>query len=182
MEKRKTQKKRIEKKYTLNPDFKSPRIEKAVFAAGCFWEVEEAFRCAKGVLKTLVGYTGGNDEKYPSPTYQQVCSGKTGFAEACFVEFNPEQISYMRLLEIFWRIHDPTQLNRQGADVGTQYRSVIFYLNPKQKREAEISRKREQMNYNDKIVTEIKKAGRFHRAEDYHQKYLLKRGIKSCAV
>jgi peptide-methionine (S)-S-oxide reductase len=160
----------------------NPKTEKALFAAGCFWEVEEAFRTVKGMVKTTVGYTGGNDKKYPNPTYEQVSSGKTGFAESCLIEFNPKEISYMKLLEIFWGIHNPTQLNRQGPDFGTQYRTAIFYFSPKQKKDAETSKKAEQKKYKDKIVTEIKKAGKFHRAEEYHQHYLINRGMKTCRI
>jgi len=161
---------------------KNPETEKALFAAGCFWEVEEAFRTVKGVIKTTVGYSGGDDKKYPNPTYEQVCSDKTGFAESTLVEFNPKEISYTELLKIFWKIHDPTQLNRQGPDTGTQYRTAIFYFNQKQKEEAEESKKEEQKKYKKKIVTEIVPAGIFHRAEEYHQHYLVNRGMKTCRI
>lgn len=151
----------------------------ATFAAGCFWHVEEAFRTLKGVKKTTVGYIGGTMK---NPTYEAVCSDKTGHAEACQVEYDEKQISYKELLKAFWSCHNPTQKNRQGPDVGTQYRSAIFYHSEEQKKEAEQSLKEEQKKYDDKIATEIVKAGTFYPAEDYHQKYLMKRGLKTCGI
>ena len=148
-------------------------MEKASFGAGCFWGVEAAYQKIKGVVKTTVGYMGGT---LKNPTYEQVCTGKTGHAETIQIIYNEEQISYYKLLEKFWEIHDPTQLNRQGLDLGTQYRSAIFYHNEKQKKIAEESRNKEQKKYNKKIVTEISPATEFYPAEEYHQKYLQKQG------
>lgn len=153
--------------------------ELATFGAGCFWHVEEAFRTIKGVLKTEVGYTGG---KMKSPTYEDVCTDETGHAEAVQIEFDPKQVSYEDLLKVFWTIHDPTQKNRQGPDVGTQYRSAIFYHTEEQKKIAEKSLKEEQKKYKEKIATEITKATIFYPAEEYHQKYLMKRGLKTCGI
>lgn len=154
-------------------------LEKAVFAAGCFWGVEEAFRGIPGVASTEVGYTGGN-RAYPS--YEQVCSGRTGHAEALKVEFDSSVVSYNELLDVFWSIHDPTALNRQGPDVGTQYRSAIFYLNRAQRDTAICFREKLDRagKYPKPIVTEITQASEFYPAEEYHQKYYMKRGIKSC--
>ena len=155
------------------------KINKAVFGAGCFWGVEESFRKLKGVKSTIVGYMGG---KMKNPTYEDVCKDKTGHAEVVLVEYNPEEISYDKLLDIFWKIHDPTQLNRQGLDIGTQYRSIIFYYNEEQKKKAMESKKKQEKSkkYKSKIVTEIVKASEFYKAEDYHQKYLMKRGLNVC--
>jgi len=154
-------------------------MEKATFAAGCFWGVEAAFREVSGVVSTMVGYTGGC---YENPTYEDVCAGKTGHAEAVQIEFDPEQISYEQLLEVFWRIHDPTQLDRQGPDVGAQYRSAIFFHRPEQEAAARASRDRLERSGRCRraIVTEIAPLGTFWRAEEYHQRYLEKRGLKSC--
>lgn len=152
-------------------------MQKATFGAGCFWGIESAFQKIKGVKKTLVGYIGGHVK---NPTYEQVCTDKTGHAEAVQISFNPEEVSYEQLLDIFWKIHDPTQLNRQGPDIGTQYRSIIFYHNKEQKKLAEISKNKLQKSCNKKIVTEIKPAKDFFPAEEYHQKYLEKKGLSSC--
>jgi peptide-methionine (S)-S-oxide reductase len=154
-------------------------MEKATFAAGCFWGVEAAFREVSGVVSTMVGYTGG---AYDNPTYEDVCAGKTGHAEAVQIEFDPEQISYEQLLEVFWRIHDPTQLDRQGPDVGAQYRSAIFFHTPEQEAAARASKARLERSgrYRRKIVTEITALATFWRAEEYHQGYLGKRGLKAC--
>ncbi|KYK25822.1 methionine sulfoxide reductase A [Thermoplasmatales archaeon SG8-52-1] len=152
-------------------------MQKATFGAGCFWGVQAAYQKIKGVKKTLVGYMGGHVD---NPTYEQVCTDKSGHAEVIQILFNPEEISYERLLGIFWEIHDPTQLNRQGPDIGTQYRSIIFYHNEEQKKLAETSKNKIQKKYNNKIVTEIKPAKEFYPAEEYHQKYLEKQGISSC--
>jgi len=149
------------------------RFQKATFAAGCFWGVEEAFRKVKGVVSTRVGYTGGWVE---NPSYQQVCTGETGHAEAVEVTFDPQQVSYQELLELFWNIHDPTTLNRQGWDVGTQYRSAIFVHTEDQRRIAEASRQEASGKYSDPIVTEIVEAKEFWPAEEYHQRYFEKRG------
>lgn len=146
----------------------------AMFAAGCFWGIEEKFRKVKGVISTTVGYSGGD---YPDPTYKNVCSGKTGHAEVVQLEYDPSIISYEDLLDIFWEIHNPTSLNRQGWDVGTQYRSAIFYYTEDQKKKAEHSKKRleESGKYKKPVVTEIKPAKEFYRAEEYHQKYIQKK-------
>lgn len=154
-------------------------MEKATFGAGCFWHVEEAFRHLKGVTSTTVGYTGGT---LKNPTYEDVCTDKTGHAEVVEITYHPEQISYTELLNIFWDIHDPTTKNRQGPDVGTQYRSVIFYHTLEQKTLAETSKKKlEQLKkYNKKIMTEITKATTFYPAEEYHQQYLAKHGLAAC--
>lgn len=141
----------------------------ATFAAGCFWGVEEAFLSSGLVLKTVVGYVGGLTS---SPTYQLVCTGRTGHAEAVQVHYDPQKTSYPDLLGIFWKCHDPSQLNRQGPDVGTQYRSAIFYHNPEQKEAAEVSKTN--LMKSMKIVTVIEPAGQFYPAEDYHQQYLRK--------
>ena len=153
--------------------------EKATFAAGCFWGVEETFRNVPGVLSTKVGYTGGQTE---NPTYQDVCTDTTGHAEAVEIEFDPRQISYERLLEVFWNCHDPTQVNRQGPDVGTQYRSAIFCHSPQQQAAARQSKERlsQSGRYDRPIATEIVPAGPFYRAEEYHQQYLRKRGQSAC--
>src|SRR5690349_12120224 len=151
-------------------------MEKATFAAGCFWGVEETFRTLDGVTATRVGYIGGHTEK---PTYQEVCSDETGHAEAVEVTYDPVKVSYDTLLNIFWENHDPTQLNRQGPDVGTQYRSAIFYHSPEQKTEAEASKQKLEKShrFSKPIVTQIVPAVTFYEAEDYHQQYLEKRGL-----
>jgi len=154
-------------------------MEKATFAAGCFWGVEAAFRQQKGVKSTAVGYMGG---KTKDPTYEDVCTDKTGHAEVVQVEFDPKEVSYRQLLDTFWKNHNPTQLNRQGPDVGTQYRSAIFYHSVAQKKEAEASKAAIDSSgkYKSPIVTEISPAPAFYKAEDYHQQYLEKRGLTSC--
>ncbi|MFW9971561.1 MAG: peptide-methionine (S)-S-oxide reductase MsrA [Candidatus Odinarchaeota archaeon] len=148
--------------------------EKAIFAAGCFWGVEANFRKVKGVIDTRVGYTGGS---YTNPTYKNVCSHKTGHAEAIEITFDPSIVSYDDLLDVFWSIHDPTTLNRQGFDVGTQYRSAIFYLNSDQKERAERYKAKLEASKRFKrpIVTQIVPASKFWQAEDYHQQYNEKR-------
>jgi peptide-methionine (S)-S-oxide reductase len=150
-------------------------MEKATFAAGCFWGVEDSFVTPPGVLSTRVGYTGGDLEH---PSYHDVCTGMTGHAEAVEVTFDPEVISYDKLLGIFWECHDPTQLNRQGPDHGTQYRSAVFYHSEHQKRTAEESRDRLDRTglLRSRIVTEIRPASTFWVAEEYHQKYHQKNG------
>ena len=153
--------------------------EKATFAAGCFWGVEAAFRQIKGVLSTQVGYMGGDMK---NPTYENVCTDETGHAEAVEVTYDPKKVSYEKLLEVFWQNHDPMQLNRQGPDVGTQYRSVIFYHDKEQKEKALKSFKEEQKKHDKKIMTEIKPAAVFYRAEEYHQQYLEKRGLSTCHI
>lgn len=155
------------------------KTEKATFSAGCFWGVEALFQKTPGVIHTRVGYIGGHTD---NPTYKEVCSDKTGHAEAVEIEFDPDEISYVQLLEIFWENHDPTTLNRQGPDFGTQYRSAIFYHTPQQAEEAEASKKLQSLsgNLKDKIVTEIVRATTFFPAEEYHQKYVEKHGISHC--
>jgi peptide-methionine (S)-S-oxide reductase len=153
--------------------------EKATFGAGCFWGVEETFRKLKGVTSTAVGYAGGTKE---NPTYEDVCSDETGHAEAVQVEFDPSQVSYDDLLDVFWSNHNPTTLNRQGPDIGTQYRSVIFYHSPEQKAAAEKSKIDMSSRLNRAIVTQIDPALKFWRAEEYHQRYLEKRGQSHCAI
>src|SRR5436189_3204856 len=152
------------------------QTEKATFGAGCFWGVEEIFRNVKGVLSTSVGYAGGTQE---NPTYQDVCTDKTGHAEVLELEFDPSQVSYDQLLEVFWSNHNPTTLNRQGPDVGAQYRSVIFYHTPEQQAAAEASKTRMDQSgrFKKPIVTHIQPAPTFYPAEDYHQRYLEKRGL-----
>ncbi|HEY9754111.1 MAG TPA: peptide-methionine (S)-S-oxide reductase MsrA [Oculatellaceae cyanobacterium] len=154
-------------------------MEKATFAAGCFWGVEETFRSTPGVSKTQVGYIGGNVEK---PSYEQVCSGRTGHAEAVQADFDPNQVSYEELVKLFFNSHNPTTLNRQGPDVGEQYRSAIFYHNDAQKQTAELVRDQVEQSkkFANKIVTQIVPAPEFYAAEEYHQQYLLKRGISHC--
>jgi len=156
-------------------------MAKATFAAGCFWGVEEAFRQTPGVLETAVGYTGGHSDH---PTYEQVCSDRTGHAEAVEIQFDPARISYPQLLEKFWKLHNPTTLNRQGPDVGSQYRSAVFYHDDEQREQAEALKRRldESGTFGRPIVTEITPASTFWRAEDYHQQYVHKRGGGSCHV
>ena len=155
------------------------KTEQATFAAGCFWGVEAEFRQIPGVIATTVGYTGGRGAR---PTYEQVCSHTTGHAEAVLVEFDPEQVSYEQLLDAFWGLHDPTQLNRQGPDVGDQYRSAIYFHSPEQEAAAKASKEAAQERFSKPIVTEITEAPEFWPAEDYHQRYLEKRGLASCAI
>ena len=154
-------------------------MEKATFAAGCFWQVEVEFRNTPGVTAAAVGYTGGTAEK---PSYEEVCTGGTGHAEAVQVEFDPERVSYEELLERFWGLHDPTTPNRQGWDVGTQYRSAIFFHGPEQEAAAIASKGRAQSRFRKPIVTEITEASEFWPAEEYHQRYLEKRGLATCAI
>jgi peptide methionine sulfoxide reductase msrA/msrB len=155
------------------------QLETATFGAGCFWGVEETFRKIKGVKKTTVGYTGGHMD---SPTYKDVCTHQTGHAEAVEVEYDPHVVSYDQLLQVFWENHDPTTVDRQGPDVGSQYRSAIFYHSPEQKAVAEASKEAlaKSGKYRREIATEIVPAETFWKAEDYHQQYLEKRGMSSC--
>jgi peptide-methionine (S)-S-oxide reductase len=155
--------------------------EKATFAAGCFWGVEAAFRAVPGVTATTVGYTGGS---FPNPTYHDVCSGRTGHAEAVQVEYDPARVTYEDLLRVFWENHDPTTVNRQGPDVGTQYRSAIFFHSPEQQAAALASKQRLERSgaYQRPVVTEITPAAAFYRAEEYHQQYLEKRGQATCRI
>jgi peptide-methionine (S)-S-oxide reductase len=167
--------------FSLKPieGFTTMASQRAIFAAGCFWGVEEAFREMPGVVSTAVGYIGGATK---DPTYEQVCTDRTGHAEAVLVEYDPTRVAYDDLLERFWKIHDPTQVNRQGPDFGTQYRTAIFYTSDEQRAAAEASK--EQLSASGKhrrpIATEIVPAPEFYRAEEYHQQYFAKRGQPSC--
>ena len=152
------------------------KTEKATFAAGCFWGVQAAFGKIKGIVSTEAGYTGGHTK---NPSYVQVCSGNTGHAEAVRIIFDPLVVSYEKLLNMFWKIHDPTQVDRQGPDFGSQYRSAIFYTSPVQKDEALSSKAKMQQNSSIPIATIIARASKFFRAEEYHQKYFEKNG-SSC--
>ena len=154
-------------------------MQKAIFGAGCFWGVELTFSKIKGVLSTAVGYCGGS---IPDPTYEIVCSGQSGHAEVVLVEFDPDKVSYDNLLEAFWSLHDPTTLNRQGPDIGTQYRSAIFFQDENQAMVARASKEKlqESGRFMNDIVTEIVPAAEFYRAEEYHQKYLEARGLGNC--
>jgi peptide-methionine (S)-S-oxide reductase len=156
-------------------------MEKAMFGAGCFWGVETTFRNVNGVTDAAVGYAGG---KTANPTYEEVCTDQSGHAEVVQVEFDPTKVSYAQLLDVFWANHDPTTLNRQGPDVGTQYRSVIFYYSPEQQAAAEQSKAAMDQSgrFRRPIVTLIEPAPAFHRAEEYHQRYLEKRGLAHCAI
>jgi len=151
----------------------------ATFAAGCFWGVEAAFRQVPGVLEAVSGYIGGHTD---NPTYNQVCGHRTGHAEAVEVTYDPQRVTYDQLLDLFWQMHDPTQLNRQGPDVGDQYRSAIFTHGPEQEREAIASRDLEQKKHSRPIVTQIVPAPRFWLAEEYHQRYFEKNGGAACHV
>lgn len=156
-------------------------MEQATFGAGCFWHVEEEFRCLPGVSATAVGYSGGSTD---NPCYADVCSQLTGHAEVVAISFDPAIISYETLLQHFWSCHDPTQLNRQGPDFGTNYRSIILYHSEEQRRAAELSRQEEAASgrHRRPLVTEIKRFEQFWRAEEYHQQYLAKRkGAGSCS-
>jgi len=150
------------------------KLEKATFGAGCFWNIEDTFKKVKGVVKTRVGYAGGNTK---NPTYARVCTGITGHAESVEITYDPKIISYEKLLDIFWKSHNPTQKNRQGFNIGTEYRSIIFYHNKKQEELAIKSKEKLQKSkkYNKNIVTEIKPIKIFSKAEEYHQEYLEKR-------
>ena len=149
------------------------KIEKATFGMGCFWGSEYIFNQVSGVISTKVGYTGGN---LKNPSYDQVCSDKTGHVEVVQIKFDYKKVDYKKLLEIFWKNHDPTTINKQGPDIGTQYKSAIFYHSDKQKKEAKKSKEEFQKRLNKKIVTEILKAKDFYPAEEYHQKYFEKHG------
>ena len=154
-------------------------MEKATFAAGCFWGVQATFDKSEGVEKTTVGYIGGQTK---NPTYEQVCTDKTGHAEAVEIIFDPEKITYEQLLETFWMAHDPAQKNRQGPDIGTQYRSAIFYHNEEQRQIAERSKEQKEKDLGVKVQTEITPAAEFYPAEEYHQKYLEKQGHVGCGL
>ena len=156
-------------------------MEKATFAAGCFWGVEAAFRQLPGVVATRVGYTGGHTD---DPTYERVCSHTTGHAEAVEVTFDPERVSYEQLLDVFWTKHNPTTKNRQGFDIGDQYRSAVFFHSPEQQKAAERTKEavEAKLHWPKKVVTQIVPAPEFYEAEDYHQQYLEKRGRSTCTV
>ncbi|HZR27667.1 MAG TPA: peptide-methionine (S)-S-oxide reductase MsrA [Terriglobales bacterium] len=156
-------------------------MDKATFGAGCFWGVEETFRKIKGVKDTAVGYTGG---ALPNPTYKDVCTNETGHAEVVQVTYDPAEVSYDQLLDVFWSAHNPTTLNRQGPDWGTQYRSAIFFHSPEQEAAARASKEKLEKSgrFNRPIVTQIVPAPVFYRAEEYHQRYLEKRGVPSCHI
>lgn len=155
--------------------------KEVLFGAGCFWGIQQAFDALEGVLETEVGYSGGH---VANPTYKEVCSGMTGHAEVVRVLYDPQQISFEGLLEVFWKNHDPTSKNKQGPDVGSQYRSAIYYSDDEQRQNAEkASRELEESGRVGRpVVTEIKEKGPFYRAEEYHQKYFEKKGIKGCAI
>ncbi len=176
------------KRYCINalsldfvPASKITKLEKAIFAAGCFWGVEAAFHKVKGVISARSGYTGGT---LRNPTYEDVCTNRTGHAESVEIEFNPDIVSYKELLDIFWKIHDPVSVNRQGPDIGSQYRSAIFVLDPEQKKIAEKSKADLEKSgvYKGRIATEIRPAGVFYEAEEYHQDYSRKHGGAGCAI
>ncbi|HXV33779.1 MAG TPA: peptide-methionine (S)-S-oxide reductase MsrA [Gaiellaceae bacterium] len=153
--------------------------ERATFGAGCFWGVEVDFRNTPGVKDTAVGYMGGD---VPNPTYEQVCTDRTGHAEVVQVEYDPDEVTYETLLRTFWDAHDPTQRNRQGPDVGRQYRSVILFHTPEQQEIALASKARTQARYTKPVATEVEPAKELWRAEEYHQQYLVKRGRATCAI
>ncbi|MFD1186293.1 peptide-methionine (S)-S-oxide reductase MsrA [Pontibacter rugosus] len=166
----------------MESDRKILKTEKATFGGGCFWGVEVALRNVNGVIDTTVGYMGGH---VPDPTYQDVCSGSTGHAEVVQLVYDPAQVSFDQLLQAFWRAHDPTQLNRQGPDVGSQYRSVVFFHSDEQRVIAETTKENWQQSpefSSREIVTKISPADVFYPAEEYHQQYLIKRGMASCRV
>jgi peptide-methionine (S)-S-oxide reductase len=156
-------------------------MKKATFGAGCFWGVEATFRRIPGVIDTAVGYAGGHTE---SPTYNEVCTDQTGHAEVVEVTYDPSKVSYAKLLDVFWSSHDPTQVDRQGPDYGTQYRTVIFYHDDEQRAEAEASKGELEASgrFSRPIATQIVPAGPFYRAEEYHQRYLEKRGMENCHI
>ena len=155
---------------------KKQKLETAIFGGGCFWGVEEGFRTIKGIISTEVGYSGG---KLKNPSYDDVCSGTTGHIEVVRIKFDPSIINYEKILDIFWKIHDPTSIDKQGPDEGEQYRSVIFYLNEQQREIAENSKQNlERKDF--MIATKILPAKEFYRAEEYHQQYLYKKGINIC--
>lgn len=157
------------------------QLEKATFGAGCFWGVEVAFRKVRGVKDAVAGYLGGT---LPDPTYKDVCTGRTGHAEVVEVTYDPSVVRYDELLDVFWSSHDPTTLNRQGPDCGTQYRSAIFYHDEAQRIAAQASKERWESScrFPRPIVTEVTAASRFYRAEEYHQRYLEKQGLASCHI
>ena len=155
------------------------QLEKATFGAGCFWSVEKLFRATDGIYLARVGYMGGTTDM---PTYNQVCSGTTNHAEVVDLYFDPKKISYPDLLTLFWKNHNPTTLNRQGADIGTQYRSVVFYYNQQQQKQAEQLKIAQQVHFENDIVTQIVPSEKFYRAEEYHQNYQNKNKLGSCGI
>jgi peptide-methionine (S)-S-oxide reductase len=163
----------------LAKDGEHKKMQEAIFGAGCFWGVEETFRETPGVTATEVGYSGGN---FKDPTYRDVCTDQTGHAEVVKVTYDPAVVSYEKLLKVFWENHNPTSLNFQGPDHGTQYRSVIFYTTPEQEKEAIASKEAlaKSGKFKQPIVTQIEAAQPFYRAEEYHQQYLAKKGLKVC--
>lgn len=163
----------------MNAD--NPKLEKAYFAAGCFWHVEDAFRQVPGVVSTAVGFMGGHTE---NPTYKEVCTDRTGHAETTEVTYDPSKVTFDQLLDVFWSHHDPTTLNRQGPDSGSQYRSAIFYLNKDQEEKAKASKESLQKSgkFTRPVVTEIVPAKTFYKAEEYHQQYFEKTGQRSCGI
>jgi peptide-methionine (S)-S-oxide reductase len=156
-------------------------MSKAIFAAGCFWGVEATFRQLPGVISTRVGYTGGQTA---DPTYKDVCTDRTGHAEAVEVTYDPAKLAYEKLLDVFWENHDPTQVNRQGPDYGTQYRSAIFFTTPEQETAARASKAalEKSHRFSKPIATQIVPAVTFYEAEDYHQQYLEKKGLATCHI
>ena len=157
-------------------DKENSKLETATFGAGCFWDVEDTYMDVEGVKETTVGFMGGHVE---SPTYENVCTDKTGHAEVTQVKYDPDEVSYEDLLKVFWGNHDPTTIDRQGPDVGSQYRSVIFFHTPEQEKLARESKKKmdKSNKFNEHIVTEISQAEEFYKAEEYHQKYVQKQGL-----
>jgi len=157
------------------------KLEKATFGAGCFWHMEEVFRSIQGVVSTTVGFMGGNAK---DPSYMEVSQKKTGHAEVLHLEYDPALVSYKELLNIFWENHDPTTHNKQGPDVGDQYRSVIFFHTPQQEKVAKKTKEElgKSGKFKDPIITEVVSAGEFYKAEEYHQRYLQKRGLKTCST
>jgi peptide-methionine (S)-S-oxide reductase len=165
--------------YMLILNMTEGEIEKAMFGAGCFWSVQYVFQKLKGVIRTEAGYSGGKKE---NPTYEEVCNSNEGYAEVVNIEFDNETIDYEKLLDVFWKSHDPTTFNMQWPDIGSQYRSIIFYFSEEQKEKAEKSKKEIQKKIPKQIVTEIVKAGNFYPAEIYHQDYIKKHGAGSCHI
>ena len=163
----------------MSGERQSSKQEKATFGAGCFWHVEDAFLKEPGVISTQSGFMGGTTE---NPTYEEVCTGQTGHTEVVEVTYDPDKVTYDRLLDVFWSIHDPTQVNRQGPDIGVQYRSVIFYHNAEQQKLAAASWERIQKASGKPIATRIEPAGKFFRAEEYHQRYFEKTGKRCCGA
>ncbi len=162
---------------------KNSDSQTATFGAGCFWSVQYLFDAVPGVIRTEVGYMGGDESRYPHPTYEQVCTDKTGYAEVIQITFDPKKVSYQQLLDVFFKNHNPTTLNRQGPDVGSQYRSVVFYYTPTQKQQTEKTIAALQKTLKERtVVTQLVPKQTFFSAEEYHQKYLQKQGKTSCHI